>query len=180
MRLDAEMLDSASLRCSARTYSWDGAWISLGRFQRDFKPANDCPTVRRPTGGRAVHHGDDLTLAIAVDANVLGLDSRRLAEIYRFLVIPLCAGFEAIGQPVVPVNQRESAGDEMDCFRVRTGFDLVSTKDGRKRCGVALRVSGAAVLLQASMPGILAQRAGWTDGFIRGGAELGWEWKFDS
>ena len=179
MRIDSEMLDSASARCSARTYAWDGPWISLGRFQKDFVSEDGCPTVRRPTGGRAVRHGDDLTVAIAVDLNCLGLDSRRVAEIYRHLVIPLCAGFEAIGQPVMPVSQREAAGDETDCFRVRSGFDLVSLQ-GVKRCGVALRVSGTAVLLQASMPGILDQRAAWTDGFIRGGADLGWEWKIDS
>jgi len=179
MRLDAEMLDSTSLRCSARTYAWDGPWISVGRFQRDFKPAKECPTVRRPTGGRAVQHGDDLTIAIAVDVNALGLDSRRLAEIYRCLVKPLCSGYLAIGQPVVPVSHRESAGDEIDCFRVRSGFDLLSL-EGEKRCGVALRVSGTAVLLQASMPGILDRRPAWTDGFIRGGNQLGWEWKIDS
>lgn len=179
MRIDSEMLDSASARCAARTYSWDGPWISTGRFQRDFVVGNGCPTVRRPTGGRAVQHGEDLTVAIAADVTSLGLDSRRLAEIYQRLVIPLCAGFEAIGQPALPVSQREAAGDEMDCFRVRSGFDLVSP-EGQKRCGVALRVSGSAVLLQASMPGILEQRATWTNGFIRGGTALGWEWKFDS
>jgi len=179
MRLDGEMLESAALRCAARVYSWTQPWISLGRFQRDFIAEDGCPMVRRPTGGRAVRHGDDLTVAIAVGLNCLQLDSRRVAEIYRHLVIPLCAGFDAIGDPVKPVSHREAAGDERDCFRVRSGFDLVSP-EGDKRCGVALRVSGAAVLLQASMPGILDQRATWTEGFIRGGNQLGWEWKIDS
>jgi len=57
-----------------RLYAWWPHAVSLGWFQRladfaDLPPGTRI--VRRLTGGGAIHHGDELTFALAVDAELL-------------------------------------------------------------------------------------------------------------
>ncbi len=57
-----------------RLYGWRPHAVSLGWFQNladfaDLPP--DVPVVRRLTGGGAIFHGDELTFALAVDADLL-------------------------------------------------------------------------------------------------------------
>ncbi|UCE79407.1 MAG: lipoate--protein ligase family protein [Nitrospiraceae bacterium] len=55
-----------------RLYGWDTASLSLGYFQKtdgidtDYCRQHDIPVVRRPTGGRAVLHDDELTYSFSV------------------------------------------------------------------------------------------------------------------
>ena len=53
---------------NVRVYQWDGPWVSLGRSQTATHVLTEgCPVphVIRPTGGAAVLHGHDITIAIA-------------------------------------------------------------------------------------------------------------------
>ena len=68
-----------------RLYGWQPHAVSLGYFQRfadflDLPPGT--PIVRRLTGGGAIHHGDELTFALAVDAHWLPRD---VGASYRLL-----------------------------------------------------------------------------------------------
>lgn len=73
MAVDEALLELAAAP-TLRLYGWQPHAVSLGWFQRlaDFAdlPADTC-VVRRLTGGGAIHHGDELTFALAVDADLL-------------------------------------------------------------------------------------------------------------
>ena len=61
-----------------RLYRWDRPTVSLGRNEPgkcyDTDRARECgiPFVRRPTGGRAVLHSDELTYAVVAPLRALG------------------------------------------------------------------------------------------------------------
>ena len=77
MARDAELLERAERgESAARVYSWDGAWVSLGRFQRPEKAllrSEEIDWVMRPTGGKAVLHGHDVTVGIALPLRDIGV-----------------------------------------------------------------------------------------------------------
>jgi lipoate-protein ligase A len=68
-----------------RVFRWNQPSITLGRFQsieRELLPdvcqQRNVPLVRRPTGGRAVYHRDELTYSIVIGKRdgVPGRDQR--------------------------------------------------------------------------------------------------------
>lgn len=82
-------VDEALLRCAdaptLRLYGWSPHAVSIGYFQKwadfaDLPPST--PIVRRLTGGGAIHHGDEVTFSLVVDA---GLLPRDVAASYRSL-----------------------------------------------------------------------------------------------
>lgn len=143
-----------------RVYGWRGVWVSLGRFQsasRAVKPGS-VPTVQRPTGGKAVLHGHDVTVGLAVPLTQLGLAEgrrRSVGAVYRAvadLVLPCLrqAGIPAeLGEKTTYVRDRKHVSD---CFAVVSPNDIVDPATGQKVCGCALRIGESAVLLQASIP----------------------------
>ena len=162
MARDAVLLERAERGGAyARVYTWDGAWVSLGRFQRPEKALRD-PTaidwVMRPTGGKAVLHGHDVTVGMAVPLFALGIaesDSRRVATVYRAVVRPLVEALTAAGLPATLAEETpfvRSAGQTADCFAHVSPNDIVDPDTGQKVCGCALRVTPGAVLVQASVP----------------------------
>lgn len=162
MRLDLELLFAAE-RGSAgwRAYGWDGPWVSLGRFQRPEEaliPDCSVPWVVRPTGGRGVLHGHDLTIAIAAPLNALCPDagSRRSVRIaYRAVVQPILRALRECDLPAaLGENTRFASrgGHGSDCFAHVSANDVVDSQTGQKLCGCALRLTESAVLLQASVP----------------------------
>src|SRR5579862_8679410 len=74
---DTELLTGAEAGAAGcRVYGWDGPWVSLGRFQspkRDLLSPENTHWVTRPTGGKAVLHGHDVTVGLAVPLDTLGL-----------------------------------------------------------------------------------------------------------
>lgn len=145
----------------ARIYSWDGPWVSLGRFQdsiRALKNPNLIPWVKRPTGGKAVLHGHDTTVTIAASLRYLDIhpdDARRVSSVYRSIVEPLVGALCAAGIPAILAEQTKfvrNAGHTADCFAHVSPNDVVDPDTGAKVCGCALRLTEHAVLLQTSIP----------------------------
>lgn len=158
MALDRENLERAEERgIYARVYTWDGPWVSLGRFQipeRTLRtPINH---VIRPTGGKAVLHGHDVTVSIAANLDALGVEgSRKVATVYRAVVGPLVEALNVSGMPSVLAERTghvRNAGHTADCFAHVSPNDVVDPQTGEKVCGCALRLTERAVLLQASIP----------------------------
>ena len=159
MTLDAEMVRSHDF--VYRIYTWDSAWVSLGKFQRPetaLKTGCAVPRVMRPTGGRAVLHGHDLTIAFFVPTrmlNALGFDQRSVKQIYRWAMNPLVlalrdAGIEAnLGDSQRSQNHKSN---QSDCFLAISGSDVFDQASGKKVCGSALAVTDAGALIQASIP----------------------------
>lgn len=156
MALDVELLQRAERRiASARVYSWTGPWITLGKFQdpaRDLLPTNRVPWIVRPTGGKAVLHGHDVTVALAVP---LRQDARSIKPVYRALAAPLIAAMNACGLPAALGEHTRFAGKGAhvaDCFAYVSPNDIVDRRTGQKLCGCALQVGKTGALVQASIP----------------------------
>jgi len=157
MELDVELLAAAeSGQPGARAYSWDGPWVSLGRFQRPervFQNGLTANWVARPTGGRAVQHGQDICLSVAVPLPSES-SSRSLRPIYESLTSPILVAFQTLGIDAVVANDVKAASgaESADCFSLRTGYDVTDRSTGKKLGGCALRVTNHGALLQSSFP----------------------------
>ena len=160
MRLDSALLARAELgEIGWRAYGWDGVWVSVGRFEsveRDLVDPAAIRWVRRPTGGKAVLHGHDVTVAVAVPLSVLPhADPRSIRSAYRCVVQPLVSALGTCGPDAALAVDTVYAGRGTrsgDCFAYSSPNDIVDLVNGRKMCGCALRLTQAAVLLQASIP----------------------------
>ncbi len=159
MARDLELLDRAEAgSAGCRVYGWDGPWVSLGRFQspdRDLVDPSHTNWVLRPTGGKAVLHGHDVTVGLAVPLDLLGLDKGALKAAYRAVVQPLVAGLRACGVAARLAEDTRWSGQgkkTADCFAFSSPNDVVDEATGLKVCGCALRLTDSAVLVQASLP----------------------------
>jgi lipoate-protein ligase A len=166
MARDAALLEQAERGIpGCRVYGWDGPWISLGRFQspeRDLIADGEVPWVIRPTGGKAVLHGHDVTVGLALPLSCLAtadMPADRLARsikaVYTLAITPIVEALRACGVPAVLADgtRHLSHGPRTaDCFAFVSGNDVVDRRTGKKLCGCALRLTNAAVLVQASIP----------------------------
>lgn len=159
MSRDLDLLRSAETgEAGCRVYAWDGPWVSLGRFQspeRDLVDPANTSWVSRPTGGKAVLHGHDVTVGLAIPLALLGLEKGALKLAYRAVVDPLVAGLRACGVAARLAEDTSWCGQgkkTADCFAFSSPNDVVDEITGAKVCGCALRLTDAAVLVQASLP----------------------------
>lgn len=162
MQRDLALLSGLTPAC--RVYSWVSFWVTLGKFQsaeRDLVDLTRVPWIQRPTGGKAVLHGNDWTVAIALPLQSLASDewpvdrlARAVRQVYRLSVPPLITALNLCG---VPATLAENAGHTgaprvADCFAHVSPNDIVDAQTGAKICGCALKLTPEAVLLQASIP----------------------------
>jgi lipoyl(octanoyl) transferase len=94
MALDRVLLDRAEMAGESwlRLYSWEPHCLSFGRhepaarrYDADLIASLGIDTVRRPTGGRAVWHSNELTYAIAGPTTVFGSLRQAYFDIHRAL-----------------------------------------------------------------------------------------------
>ncbi|MCA9019082.1 MAG: hypothetical protein KDA74_03000 [Planctomycetaceae bacterium] len=143
---------------SARVYGWDEPWVTLGRFQtpeRALLAGAPIKSIIRPTGGKAVLHGHDVTLGLAASLESLGVQERKISAVYRAIIGPIISALQDCGLNCdLAENTRfvASAGKTADCFAHIAPNDVVDVNTGAKVCGCALRVVRDAVLVQASIP----------------------------
>jgi lipoate-protein ligase A len=161
MALDEAMLENASagrVPPTLRLYAWNPPCLSLGRAQPleavDLVrlQAEGWDWIRRPTGGRAILHTDELTYAVAgpMDHPDLGggvLDS------YRKLSAGLVRALEILGvRPDPPVETRvdEKGRNQPICFEVPSAYEI--TVGGKKLIGSAQVRRRGGVLQHGSLP----------------------------
>jgi lipoate-protein ligase A len=158
-------VDEAILRAVAagnqpptlRFYGWSPPCLSLGRNQpladADLAAcrAAGIDVVRRPSGGQAVLHADELTYSVVL----MQTDPRSeggVLEAYRRISDGLLLGLEALGVVAVQaVGQR--GGDHATtpiCFETPSEYEV--TVDGRKLVGSAQWRSRGGVLQHGSLP----------------------------
>lgn len=150
MALDHALASTLSTGHGAlRLYSWSAPSVSFGRneptrdvYSIDRARELGVDYVRRPTGGRAVLHDDELTYAIAVPARSTG----GARETYRQVNAGLAVAMRSLGAPVAVAPRGAVAGlDSGPCFRAPAEGEVVV--EGRKLVGSAqARIDG--VLLQ--------------------------------
>ncbi|ARU63015.1 octanoyltransferase [Tumebacillus avium] len=131
-----------------RFFGWDPATLSIGYFQRSAKEVNfdalkekGLGFVRRPTGGRAVLHDQELTYSVIVSESHPMMPSS-VNESYRVLSMGLLEGFRELGLNAEMVSladeeekkKFESMGSAA-CFDSPSWYELVV--EGRKVVGSA-------------------------------------------
>lgn len=148
---------AASGEVACRLYSWSGPWISLGRFQdpsKDLIPSST-PWVMRPTGGKAVLHGHDSTIGLAVSMDIIGCQPRDVKRAYRVVAKPIIEALRACGLQASLAEETSFDGintSTADCFAANSPNDIVNDETGAKVCGCAMAISDGLILVQASVP----------------------------
>ncbi|HEX5386731.1 MAG TPA: hypothetical protein VFW66_08540, partial [Gemmatimonadales bacterium] len=155
MGIDSALLDLAELEGDAflRLYRWSPPCLSFGRhepaarrYRRERIEALGLDTVRRPTGGRAVWHADELTYAVAAPSGAMG----SLAESHRRIHEALARGLRYLGADaaLAPVARAAPLGAGA-CFDSAAGGEV--TIAGRKVAGSAQLRTRAAFLQHGSL-----------------------------
>lgn len=154
-----------------RLYRWVSPTLSFGRNQPaldlyDRAAARDrgIAFVRRPTGGQAVLHADELTYAVSAPVAVIGKPRAAYAAINRALVAGLRAlgvgaeqaqpgalgGMETQAATIAATHAHRSGGGwTAACFRAPAVGEVVV--GGRKLVGSAQRCDGRVVLQHGSI-----------------------------
>lgn len=161
MATDEAILESTSNRKSPptlRLYSWSPPCISLGYAQpisqidRDRVQALGWDIVRRPTGGRAILHTDELTYSVAAP-----LDNPHFVggvlESYKRISQGLVKALEILRldieiQPEVQLTRAER--EQAICFELPSSYEI--TAGGKKLVGSAQVRRRGGVLQHGSLP----------------------------
>ena len=152
----AELVDAGAAPPMLRVYNWKPWCISLGRHQKieeidqDATAAAGYGIVRRPTGGRAILHAEELTYSV-----VMPSQERGIMEVYRLISEALTAGLQLLvpeidiakSQPNFQKLYREAGS--IPCFSSSARYEIEF--GGKKLVGSAQRRIGSAVLQHGSI-----------------------------
>ena len=159
-------VDEAILRAVAaeltpptlRLYAWDPPCLSLGRAQSatdvDLRAVQNggFGIVRRPTGGRAILHVDELTYSVVApqeEPRVTG----GIVESYRRLSRGLVRGLELLEMTGIEADERARNRGSRNgpvCFEVPSDYEI--TAGGRKLMGSAQMRAQSVVLQHGALP----------------------------
>ncbi len=154
----ADAVADGSQPPTLRLYGWKPFSLSLGYGQRareaDLPALNrhGWALVRRPTGGKAILHGDELTYSLCLPLNH-ELASGDVVESYRRISAGLLRGLEQIGLSASAKHQgagfRQSEAGPV-CFDVPSHYEIVA--DGRKIIGSAQMRRKGVILQHGTLP----------------------------
>lgn len=144
-----------------RLYGWSRPTVSFGRnepargrYDERLAEALGIAFVRRPTGGRAVLHDDEVTYALVAPLRSLGGLREAYVRIHRGLV----AGLHALGAPAeLASGEKAVPPDAGPCFQRPAPGEV--TLAGRKLVGSAQARVGDALLQHGSV--LLRGDQGW-------------------
>lgn len=161
MAMDEAILESVTAGAeqpTLRLYAWDPACLSIGYAQllaeadEGRLAERGWSLVRRPTGGRAILHTDELTYAIIAPSTDPHVEGGVLAS-YRRLSEGLLLGLRRLGleprvRDAAPLPLEERA--DPVCFEVPSAYEI--TAGGRKLIGSAQLRRQGGVLQHGSLP----------------------------
>jgi lipoate-protein ligase A len=136
MRTDEALLEEVLRSGTAflRLYRWDPPTLSIGRNQStEGLLCDGVPWVRRPTGGQAVWHEDEVTYAVAAPIAEYGSLRNAYCEIH----VRLAAALRSLGVDAVLADRPavRPSGRPAACFAVPVGGEILV--GGRKLVGSA-------------------------------------------
>lgn len=142
---------------TVRFYAWAPPCVSLGRNQRladvDLVrvAALGYQVVRRPTGGRAILHTDELTYSIIAPPEH-PLMAGYVLDSYLRISRGLTAGLRRLGIAAEEAPGTNRAGPDVSaaCFEVPSAYEIVA--GGRKILGSAQARRAKSVLQHGSLP----------------------------
>lgn len=141
-----------------RLYGWDRPSLTLGCFQKtaeiniEYCRSHDIPLVRRPTGGRAILHGDELTYSFSAKTDREPF-SHGLLDSYRRISTAFSIAFKKIGVSAESKKEREKGrvlGRSPLCFQSSSYGELLS--ENKKLVGSAQKRWNDGLLQQGSIP----------------------------
>jgi lipoyl(octanoyl) transferase len=156
MALDQALLDLADAegRGFLRLYRWTPHCLSFGRnepalrrYDREAIEHQGLDAVRRPTGGRAVWHADELTYSVAAPCTTFGTPAASYQRIHELLA----AAVRTLGAPawIATAPARTAALDAGACFASPAGGEVMV--GDRKVVGSAQLRQGTALLQHGSL-----------------------------
>lgn len=159
MALDAAILEAVergTVLPTLRLYDWSPPCLSLGYSQPfsdvDLKrlESHGWDVVRRPTGGRAILHTDELTYSVIgprTDPRLKG----GLMDSYRRISRALFQALHNLGLPVeVHTGKNPLAHHQPVCFENPSDFEI--TVNGKKIIGSAQARKKKGILQHGSLP----------------------------
>lgn len=155
MAIDQALLETyaAYQRPTLRFYRWSPPCLSLGLAQRLERDVDQTACaelgidiVRRPTGGRAILHDQEVTYALVMAVDHPFIGGASVVQSYRAISNVLCAGLKELGIiPELAPRPSQQHAPSAACFDLPSDYEL--TVGGRKLVGSA----------QARRNGILLQ-----------------------
>lgn len=137
MARDEALLASAPESPALRLYGWSPPGLSLGRFQGDDEAAAallafpGAEIVRRPTGGGAIYHDDEVTYALVVPLGDPAIAGASIEESYFRLDAPVIAALAELGVPSrhrsEPFAARGRREEPFFCFDRKSRLDVVAS-----------------------------------------------------
>jgi lipoate-protein ligase A len=165
MRRDLELLDACArgaIPGAVRLYAFSPTCLSLGRMQPiddvdlDACTRDGVDVVRRPSGGRAVLHDQEVTYSVVCRSTDVIFGGRVLESCSR-IHEAVAAGLAVLGvrtvPRAVPANLRRDARDvaaAADCFARPAAHELLDDR-GRKLVGSAQARRAGALLQHGSV-----------------------------
>lgn len=151
MALDEALLDwhsQGEIPPVIRFYEWNPATLSIGYFQQVHKDINleavkkqNLGFIRRPTGGRAVLHDQELTYSVIVTESYPNMPET-VTEAYRVISEGILQGFRLLGlDAYFSVPETKEQLDDLKkpksavCFDAPSWYELVV--EGKKVAGSA-------------------------------------------
>jgi lipoate-protein ligase A len=142
-----------------RLYSWSPACLSLGQHQTFHETCDPAycasrgfDVVRRPTGGKAVLHDDEVTYSVVARMDQEPFAGLSLLETYGLIAGALAEGLRRAGLEVA-LSQRPasvSPAGGAPCFLIPSEKEI--TASGRKVVGSAQRRGQHAFLQHGAVP----------------------------
>lgn len=159
MDFDVELKDKAEKENKAffRLYGWNPWCLSLGYNQKDdtilINEINDSEydLVRRPTGGRAVFHADEITYSIAIPLR----DDLTHHDVYREIHLLLAQAFQKLDihcdleKSNPDLRSHYSTENSAMCFSSSARYEIEN--NGKKIVGSAQRLFGKILLQHGSI-----------------------------
>ncbi|MEI6519485.1 MAG: lipoate--protein ligase family protein [bacterium] len=169
MAMDVALLEAVQNGLSApilRFYRWRPACMTLGKFQPAEGNINidRCREMgidisRRPTGGRAIFHDDEVTFSVIITEKDLPDAGSNVMDSYRVLGAAMVSGMQKLGLPAELVDIHANSFSEAAsvsatanpaCFAARARCDLMV--NGAKIIGSAQMRRDGVILQQNSLP----------------------------
>ncbi|MGM0608643.1 MAG: lipoyl protein ligase domain-containing protein [Candidatus Muiribacteriota bacterium] len=158
MQIDLEMLQKAYTRDDIlfRIYGWKNLTVSLGKFQKVDKSiikklkTNGISVVKRPSGGRAVIHKNDLTYAFAAPLSFF--KEKSVKKLYMEISAPIIETIENFSEKKVKINtgMAKNYFNKNSCFSSVSLYEL-QDEVGRKILGSAQTRTAGGVLQHGSI-----------------------------
>src|SRR5690606_23279462 len=166
MALDEALLDwhsQGEIPPVIRFYEWNPATLSIGYFQQVHKDINleavkkqNLGFIRRPTGGRAVLHDQELTYSVIVTESYPNMPET-VTEAYRVISEGILQGFRLLGlDAYFSVPETKEQLDDLKkpksavCFDAPSWYELVV--EGRKAAGSAQTRQKGVILQHGAIP----------------------------